>query len=82
MTGKDEFSDLGFLSELPAHAAVCDLVYEPDETLLLHTARELDHPAMNGLGMLVHQAIFALEHFLGGKLNHADMAQVAKKALL
>ena len=81
MTGKDEFADLGFLSALPAHAAVCDLIYEPDETLLLRTARELGHPAMNGLGMLLHQAIFALEHFLGGKLNHAEMAKVARKAL-
>ena len=81
MTGKDEFADLGFLSALPAHAVVCDLVYEPDETLLLRTARELGHPAMNGLGMLVHQAVFALEHFLGASLNHAEMAQAAKKAL-
>jgi len=81
MTGKDEFADLAFLSALPEHAAVCDLVYEPDETLLLRTARELGHPAMNGLGMLLHQAIFALEHFLGGKLNHAEMAQVARRAL-
>lgn len=81
MTGKEEFADLRFLSCLPQNAAVCDLVYEPDETQLLHTARTLGYPAMNGLGMLVHQAVFALEHFLGAPLNHIELAHAARKGL-
>lgn len=81
MSGKDEFSDLRFLTALPNHAAVCDLVYEPRETLLLRRARERGLPAMNGLGMLVHQAVFALEHFVGAPLNHALLAQAARAGL-
>lgn len=81
MTGQDAFDDLSFLSALPADAVVCDCVYEPDETVLLRAARAGGHRAINGLGMLLHQAIFALEHFLDRELDHAALAQVARQAL-
>lgn len=81
MTGKEDFGDLSFLSALPAGGAVCDLVYEPAETSLLRAARAEGRPAMGGLGMLIHQAVYALEHFLGRELDHAALAQVARKAL-
>jgi len=35
---------------------VYDLVYNPRETQLLHTARKHGLPAVDGLGMLIHQA--------------------------
>ena len=81
MKGKEDFADLTFLSSLPQGAAVCDLVYAPRETSLLRAAKELGHPTMGGLGMLIHQAIYALEHFLGRELDHADLARVAQQAL-
>lgn len=81
MGGQGDFESLAFLSALPTEAAVCDVVYEPRETSLLRAARELGHPAMNGLGMLLHQAVFALEHFLHRPLDRKELAQIAKKAL-
>ncbi len=76
-----EFVDLRFLEALPAGAAVCDLIYAPAETALLRRAKELGHPAMNGMGMLLHQAILALEHFTGRSLEVEKAKDAALKAL-
>jgi shikimate dehydrogenase len=45
------------LDALPAHAVVADLVYVPLETALLATARARGLMAVDGLGMLLHQAV-------------------------
>ena len=50
---------------LPPGAAVCDLVYRPLETAILARARELSLRAIDGLGMLMHQAVPAFEAFYG-----------------
>ena len=76
-TGAD-FHDLSFVDALPPGAAVCDAIYFPLETSLLKRARETGHPAMNGLGMLVGQAVLALEKFVGTPIDRG----VAKKAAL
>jgi len=76
-----EFESLDFLEYLDKDAAVCDLVYSPPETALLHRARELGRPAMNGQGMLICQAVLALEHFLGRDLDRETLAGAAKVAL-
>jgi shikimate dehydrogenase len=47
--------DLG-LDLLPRTALVCDIVYVPLETPLLAAARRRGNPAVDGLGMLLHQA--------------------------
>jgi shikimate dehydrogenase len=44
------------LSALPAAAVVYDIVYVPLETPLLAAARARGNPAVDGLGMLLHQA--------------------------
>ena len=44
------------LEGLPSGAVVCDVVYTPLETELLAAARARGHPAIDGLGMLLHQA--------------------------
>ncbi|MEM6762530.1 MAG: shikimate dehydrogenase [Pseudomonadota bacterium] len=44
------------LSPLPSHAVVTDIVYNPLETALLAAARERGLTAVDGLGMLLHQA--------------------------
>ena len=76
-----QFDDLTFLEALPRGAAVCDAIYAPAETLLLKKARELGHPAMNGMGMLLHQAILALERFTGEKLDVERAKAAALTAL-
>jgi shikimate dehydrogenase len=50
---------------LKAGAAVYDIVYVPLETPLLKAARALSHPVVDGLGMLLHQAVPAFERFFG-----------------
>ena len=47
----------------------------------IETARELGRPAMNGQGMLVCQAVLALEHFLGRAVDREAMTAAAKSAL-
>ena len=44
------------LDRLPVGAVVYDLVYAPLETDLLNAARARGHVAVDGLGMLIHQA--------------------------
>lgn len=43
------------LAPLPASSVVVDIVYVPLETGLLAAARRRGHPAVDGLGMLLHQ---------------------------
>ena len=43
------------LADLPAEAAVCDIVYAPLETPLLAAARHRGCRPVDGLGMLLHQ---------------------------
>ncbi|HWY15611.1 MAG TPA: shikimate dehydrogenase [Rhizomicrobium sp.] len=53
------------LESLPSDAAVCDLVYNPLETPLLARAKARKLRAIDGLGMLMHQAVPAFESFYG-----------------
>lgn len=79
-TGAD-FPDLSFVDALPNRAAVLDAVYAPPETSLIKRARETGHPAANGMGMLLHQAILALEHFTGEKIDVEKAKAAALRAL-
>lgn len=53
------------LGTLPLKAPVADLVYVPLETALLRQAREQGHPVVDGLGMLLHQAVPGFAHWGG-----------------
>jgi len=53
------------LDALPASATVCDIVYTPLETPLLRAARAKGCVGVDGLGMLLHQAAPAFEHWFG-----------------
>ena len=77
-----DFEDFSFLDALPASALVCDLIYRPLKTRLLCEAEKRGHAAMNGLGMLIHQAILALEHFSGLELDAAAMKAAVMARLL
>lgn len=50
---------------LPVHAIVTDIVYVPLETPLLAAARQRGLKAVDGLGMLLHQAVPGFEHWFG-----------------
>ena len=53
------------LDRLPPGAVVADLVYAPLETALLKAARHLKLRAVDGLGMLLHQAVGGFERWFG-----------------
>lgn len=53
------------LAALPKGAAVNDIVYVPLETELLRAARARGHPAVDGLGMLLHQARAGFKAWFG-----------------
>jgi shikimate dehydrogenase len=53
------------LDRLPAGAVVTDIVYAPLETDLLAAARARGNPAVDGLGMLLHQARPGFEAWFG-----------------
>src|SRR5690625_701934 len=53
------------LHALPASALVNDIVYVPLETPLLAAARARGNPAVDGLGMLLHQARPGFEAWFG-----------------
>ena len=76
-----QFSDFSFLEALPSHAAVCDVIYAPAETELLRRARERGLRTLNGLGMLIWQAVFALEHFTQTRIDGKAMVPLVEDAL-
>jgi shikimate dehydrogenase len=53
------------LAALPRAAVVVDLVYVPLETALLAAARARGNRAVDGLGMLLHQAVPSFEAWFG-----------------
>lgn len=53
------------LSHLNANAVVTDIVYTPLQTPLLKQASERGHQIVDGLGMLLHQAVPAFQSWFG-----------------
>lgn len=63
MTGQDAL-DMD-LSAMPSDGVVADIVYVPLETQLLSDARARGLTAVDGLGMLLHQAVPGFERWFG-----------------
>ncbi len=61
----DESAFMLDLARLPPAARVCDMVYRRGGTLLVHTARGLGLSAIDGLGMLMYQAVPSFAAFYG-----------------
>ena len=76
-----QFEDFAFVEALPDHGAVFDLIYHPPRTELLRRAQERGLTAENGLGMLLHQAVLALEEFLERPLARETVVPAAREAL-
>lgn len=53
------------LAPLPSHAIVNDIVYVPLNTLLLEQAQAKNLRTIDGLGMLLHQAVDGFAHWFG-----------------
>ena len=70
------------LSALPPDAIVCDIVYTPRRTALLHAAAERGNPIVEGLGMLLHQARPAFGAWFCGPGNPLPANSPALQTLL
>lgn len=70
------------LSLLLPDAAVCDIVYHPLETPLLKDAKARGLLAIDGLGMLMHQAVPSFEAFFGVRPEVTDGLRAALVAAL
>ncbi|PKO05491.1 MAG: shikimate dehydrogenase [Chloroflexi bacterium HGW-Chloroflexi-3] len=66
---------------LPAGMLVYDLIYNPQKTRLLQLAEKNNAKAINGLGMLLQQAVLSFEIWTGKKVSVEKMRQVLEKKL-
>jgi shikimate dehydrogenase len=66
---------------LHAGQVVVDLIYHPETTPLLSAARERGATAVNGLGMLVHQAAHAFRRWTGEEAPLAQMRDATRREL-
>ncbi|HWL44680.1 MAG TPA: shikimate dehydrogenase [Ilumatobacter sp.] len=66
---------------LRADLAVCDIVYHPLETPLLAAARELGARTIDGLGMLVHQAVHQQQLWTGSSPDPQTLRAAAESEL-
>ncbi|MDR3295301.1 MAG: shikimate dehydrogenase [Clostridiales Family XIII bacterium] len=76
-----EHESFAFLKRLPAGALVCDLIYNPARTRLLREAEALGLATLNGMGMLLYQALLADERFLGRTLDKPALCRVVIDSL-
>lgn len=67
------------LTCFPKCEAVADVIYNPLETKLISQAKSLCMIGVNGLEMLVAQALYAVEFFLDKKLDEAQIDEVYQK---
>lgn len=68
-------------SRLPDGLIACDLVYNPSPTLWLKQAAERGARTLDGCGMLVHQAVRAIEWWTGWKPEPGPMLAALKASL-
>lgn len=69
------------LRNLPGLHAVVDIIYNPLKTKLLLQAEELGLTSVNGLEMLVAQAVYAVEHFTGKEVKRDIIKKVYEEIL-
>ncbi len=67
------------LTLFPKCEAVADVIYNPLETKIVSQAHSLNMAGVNGLEMLVAQALYAVEFFLDTKLNEEEIDKIYKK---
>ncbi len=66
---------------IPKHAVVYDVIYNPKKTLLLKESEKSGLRTINGLDMLIYQAVSAQEIWFGRTPDFAEMKIAALEAL-
>lgn len=82
MTGIDaKWQDLSFLSSLPAHAVVCDIIHAPKTTAFLEEAKRLGRTVQNGVNMLVYQSLVTASLYLDRRVDYTEMVGLVKEII-
>ena len=76
-----KFDNLGFLDCVDETALVSDLIYNPSETEFLYRARRNGNKTLNGLGMLIYQALASDEVYLGRKIDIHSAYDAVEKSI-
>lgn len=71
-------SQVPCLDALKPGALCMDCIYSPAMTPFMKEARRTGHEAGNGIGMLIYQAIFALEFFLDQRYSTETVQHLGK----
>lgn len=69
------------LTPLKKDALCMDCIYAPAMTPFMQEAKKQGHVAGNGIGMLVYQAIYALEFFLDRSFDEETIGTLGKKLM-
>lgn len=69
------------LAALPETSLVVDIAYSPPRTPLLAAAEAKGYPVLNGLGMLIYQAILADEIYLDCTLDRTALYRIISDAI-
>ncbi len=77
MTGNpDNFENFDFLDQMKKNALVCDLIYSPTKTRLLEKAQEKSIKILNGLPMLIYQALLSDKYYLNMEFDIQNMQKI------
>ena len=66
------------LGELPAHAIVYDIIYQPAQSLLLKQAEEVGLQNLNGEAMNLGQAVLAFQHAVASQSSSCSEDSVRR----
>lgn len=69
------------IEAIPAGTVVCDLIYNPSETMLLQEARKRGLSTLNGMGMLLYQGAIAFRLWTGSEPPLSIMRQTLERVV-
>jgi shikimate dehydrogenase len=70
------------VNSLPSRAIVADVIYNPPQTWLLRTAKELGCPTIDGLTLLIEQVALAFETWTGAAADRQAMREAVEEFLV
>ena len=70
------------VATLPTDTVVADVVYNPPQTWLLHTASEHGCPTIDGLTLLIEQVALAFEIWTGASADRQAMREAVEEFLV
>lgn len=66
------------LSNIQEKSIVCDIIYDPQETLFLKKAKKMNHQVINGSSMLIHQAAESFKRWFNITVTKEEMLTAKK----